>query len=116
MNYAQARQRESDGRWDYTVRNDDRIWRTGYCADHEDGHATKEEAEKHFYDYELDQPFRIYEDINQQAKCVVCGEWTQNRVMLYDGYTTYILCKDHQTKEDLMKVRPFTPGMSSIYS
>lgn len=32
MNYYQPRQRESDGRWDYTRRNDDHIHAVGYCA------------------------------------------------------------------------------------
>jgi hypothetical protein len=32
MNYYQARQREKDGRWDYTKRNDDDIHPVGYCA------------------------------------------------------------------------------------
>lgn len=31
MNYYKPRQRESDKRWDYTCRNDDRIWPVGYC-------------------------------------------------------------------------------------
>lgn len=31
MNYYQPRQRETDKRWDYTCRNGDWIWPTGYC-------------------------------------------------------------------------------------
>lgn len=31
MNYYQARKRETDGRWDFTCRNDDQIWPVGYC-------------------------------------------------------------------------------------
>lgn len=83
MNYAEARQRQSDGRWDWSVRNGAVIRPSGYCAGpppddpglipaehwrahlekiapfrtkyHADGHATKEEAELCFYGYELDQ-------------------------------------------------------------
>lgn len=32
MNYDQPRPRKSDGRWDMTSRNDDRIHAVGYCA------------------------------------------------------------------------------------
>lgn len=35
MNYYQARQRESDKRWDFTVRNDDDIRAVGYCHPYE---------------------------------------------------------------------------------
>lgn len=33
MNYYAARQRESDQRWDFTCRNDNRIWPVGNCAE-----------------------------------------------------------------------------------
>lgn len=32
MNYYGARQRLSDGRWDYTCKNDGSTWPLGYCA------------------------------------------------------------------------------------
>ena len=32
MNYYDARQRGEDGPWDFTCRNDDRIWAVGFCA------------------------------------------------------------------------------------
>ena len=47
MNYYAARQRETDGRWDWTQMNDGHIWATGACADNTCMHATKEEAEPH---------------------------------------------------------------------
>jgi hypothetical protein len=34
MNYYGPRQRQSDGRWDYTCKNDNRIWPIGYCRAH----------------------------------------------------------------------------------
>jgi hypothetical protein len=33
VNYYRARQRK-DGKWDYTCRNDGRIWPVGYCAEY----------------------------------------------------------------------------------
>lgn len=34
MNYYAARQRQSDGRFDFTCRNDDQTWPVGYCRAH----------------------------------------------------------------------------------
>ena len=49
MNYYQARElRDADGKgtglWHYTVRNDDRIWATGYCSPWETCPACKGNA------------------------------------------------------------------------
>lgn len=43
MNYYKARQRESDGRWDYTCQNDGRVWSVGYCRKYKEW--TKEQME-----------------------------------------------------------------------
>lgn len=32
MNYLAPRQRTSDGRWDFTTKNDDRVFPVGYCS------------------------------------------------------------------------------------
>lgn len=91
MNYEQARQRKSDGRWDWTNLNDGFTYRTGYCAAfkpmaeicasigmpvnpdkaarhdrfatkyHTDGHATREEAERCHYEYVLDNELREFQ-------------------------------------------------------
>ncbi len=47
MNYYMARQRESDGCWDWTRMNDRVVLPTGACFDGACTHATKEEAERH---------------------------------------------------------------------
>lgn len=87
MNYYGPRQRETNGRWDYTNRNDDRIYPVGYCAGwrehspdvlgeavaarlnadiepfrdkyHKDGHPTADDACACYRDYLLDQHLRL---------------------------------------------------------
>jgi hypothetical protein len=117
MNYAQARQRESNKRWDWTVRNDDRIWRSGPCAAHEDGHATAEEAERHYWEWETDPAtYHVGEYAGTQHECLICKAWTSAYVRLRDGYTSFVLCPGHQDRASVEQVHPCTPGMSQIYS
>lgn len=91
MNYYKARQREKDGRWDYTCMRDGNAWPIGYCSSwskieqglhllnlpdgqdhlekllpfkdnyHDDGHATQEEAEECYKNYLLDQRLKRVE-------------------------------------------------------
>lgn len=133
MNYAQARQRQTDGRWDWSVRNDDLTWPAGYCAGwkdwtpegahvigvrveqlradqesksglfrakyHTDGHTTKEEAERCWWEYEIDQELREMERASSgsheerwrcQARWVDREEWQQERVVaVLERYVPY---------------------------
>jgi hypothetical protein len=119
MNYAQARQRQSNGRWDWTTMNDGRVWRSEPCSDHEDGHATAEEAEHHFWEYELDTARRFVVPDDQAgtlSRCLVCLSFTASHVRLADGYTTYQLCPDHHDRASLEQVHPFSPGRQLIHS
>lgn len=116
MNYAAARQRQSNGRWDWTVRNDDRIWRVAPCDDHEDGHATREEAERHHWEYEMARPIRVFQDPDEQRKCEVCSAWTHDRVKQEGDWHQIVLCSEHQTREAIEQLRPFSPGQTVIYS
>lgn len=89
MNYYQARKRESDGRWDFTCRNDDRIWPVGYCHEYRPftgnerwmvggaEHAAKENAKE--------EPFR--------SKYHVDGHATAGEAA--NCYRRYVL--DHRT-------------------
>jgi hypothetical protein len=116
MNYAEARQRESDKRWDWTVRNDDRIWRSEPCSGHEDGHETREEAERHFWEWEMAQPFSVFVEERHLRRCEICNEWTDARVRMYDGYKTLVLCSIHQNRLSIEQLYPFAPGRALIYS
>src|SRR5579872_1441557 len=98
MNYLKPRQRETDGRWDYTQMNDGIVWRIGYCHEfrepkkdewcwseeakkklyanrekyHKDGHLTEQEAYDCYKQYKLDNELRLDNiDENTQNKCKV---------------------------------------------
>ena len=94
MNYLQARQREVEGRWDYTCMNDGRIWPVGYCAGWRDwtdaqreqfGAAFVERAEAE------SAPFR--------DKYHRDGHATRDEA--YACYTTYML--DQRTRLDQIR-------------
>jgi len=116
MNYAQARKRALDGRWDWTVKNDNDIWRAPCCRAHTEGHETAIDAERCYWNWELDQPAHVYVDETSQQKCVVCSVWTTARLRLGDGYTTFVLCESHQDRASLEIAYPFEPGRQLIYS
>lgn len=115
MNYEQARQRESDGRWDWTVRNDDRIWATGPCGEHTDGHATAEEAERHFYDWEVAN-LKPYTIAGALHPCEICQAWSDGGLGTPDGFGGPILCAAHRNADGYQQVRPFAPGLTLIHS
>lgn len=116
MNYAQARQRESDKRWDWTTMNDGRVWRSAPCTDHDDGHATAEEAERHFWESEVSDGWRVEQMAGTQRECAICGAWTQDLVRLHDGYTSFVLCPDHQDRASIETVHPFSTGRQLMHS
>lgn len=109
MNYYKARQRKGDGRWDWTRMNDGRIWASAPCSGHADGHATREEAERHYYDHRLETA-REYEYPDVQRRCQLCEAWTQKSLGWPDG-PTYDLCDDHRNREGLARVYEFAPGL-----
>lgn len=116
MNYAEARQRQTDGLWDWTVRNDGSIWPAASCAS-KCGHATREEAERHYWEWKHDPAtYYIGAYVDSQHNCLVCGNWTQSFVRLRDGYTTFVLCPSHQDRASVDQVHPFTPNTAHIYS
>lgn len=128
MNYYEPKQRKSDGKWDYT-RNG---CATGYChtfkpfekefveqfhisdrevekhnsfADkyHADGHDSADEACECYKQYQLDHTLQLdHEDVNQQRKCEVCGEWTTKFAML--DCSLFHLCDEHRTREEVEKL------------
>lgn len=150
MNYYGARQRESDQRWDFTCKNDDRIWPVGYCHEyrewtaarlswvrdeaeaaaqavrleaeqaplrdkyHADGHATADEADRCFYDYQLDH-LRPLEFSGAQYPCAVCGAWSQQGLEA-EQLSDAILCADHANREGYAQARPFHAGISVVSS
>jgi hypothetical protein len=136
MNYHQARQRQSDGKWAWTTMNDGRIWTSGGCVTWPDGeptmeqaisgkgiksgtphaHDTKEEAERCFYDYEaarLRETGAPKDQAHDLHRCEFpgCAEWTSQ------GLTGHLLgdadlCDAHRNAEGWRVVHPFSPGIS----
>lgn len=96
--------------------NDGRVWRSGPCFDHTDGHATQEEAERHFWEYEMALPRRVCLNPEEQRKCEICGAWTQDRVRREGDYRSDVLCGDHQDQASYEALHPFVPGRQVIES
>ena len=122
MNYAQARQRSfSDGTpqdlWDWSTMNDGRAWVSNPC-NHSCRHATREEAERHFYDYCLEQA-QVHPQEREMRRCRVCNAWTRNQlgnIQMWLLLQPEWLCDAHLTREFLAQVQPFAPGYTLVHS
>lgn len=97
------------------------MWRGDHCDTCSDlglvhvpnpcqGHATKEEAEEHYRQWELDKETRYDGKLSgQQLQCQLCQAWTQ-RFARVGQVNTYILCDDHCNRESLEPLVP-RPGI-----
>lgn len=115
MIYYQARQR-LDGRWDWTGMRDDLIFRTGPCIGHDDGHATREEAERHFYEYEIE---RLKEVEIQWFRCSHpgCHELSRKGLETPRLYPfPEALCDAHRTTEVFREIKPFYTNIAIVSS
>lgn len=129
MNYYGPRQRQSDQRWDYTCKNDDRVWPVGYChaykefdtslfyvseaeiAEHDatkhkhhtEGHATEEEACECYRQYLFDHHLRLNQRCQDtQHKCEICGAWTD--LFAEIDMQIWHLCSEHNKMEIVDKL------------
>lgn len=124
MNYYKAKQRLKDKRWDYTRNN----YPAGYCCEyreidptvipiseseqkryqatahkhHTDGHETEEEACECYQEYLLDHSLRFGKMSDQQLKCKVCDEWTQEFADI--DCHMIVLCPKHQGRETVKQL------------
>lgn len=103
MEIYQAREKINDdgspsGLFHYTVANGSgkTVYPVGYCANDCPGHATAEEAEEHYRQFELDN-VHFNENPTEQRRCQVCGEWTQG--VGYTHWKVFYLCLNHQTRD-----------------
>lgn len=127
MQHMKARQRQHDGRWDYTTEWQGRISPIGYCHKfidfdptrdvvspeqieehrasahkyHTEGHATAEEAVDCYEEYLLDHYLHEADSQDEQRKCEVCGTWTTRQ--MHVRYTIAALCPEHATREEMKK-------------
>lgn len=101
MNYDQPRQLEGGG-WHYTSFNR-RIgtFPIGYCANHDEPHATEDEARACYRDYELNERLRLDHTIGDYNPCQAPSgcETLTNRGASIDGWFRWRLCDEHRTKE-----------------
>lgn len=137
MNYDEARQTADGTGWHWTTKNDGRIRTAAPCLRYvgspdasydspyrkEDWelcepHATKEEAERHFYDWCL-----------SEVKEVACS-WASCRYPSCDQpankalgnspfgmlFSQLPLCDDHRNAESLQLITPFRPGLTLMHS
>ena len=109
VNRYEARRR-LDGRWDWTVENDGVIQAAGPCALHEDGHAAKGEAERHFYNDQMDHLIDVAAKGDVLYRCLFPGcETFTNKGLTAHGWSwvpTW-LCERHSNKNCFMNVNPF---------
>jgi hypothetical protein len=103
MNYYMPRQRDTDKRWDYTCKNDNRIWPVGYCAGAEGHHATEEEAYQCYTKWLLENRLSLDRKLSgMQLKCEVCGVYTEKQALV--DHTSFTLCETHLTREHVEKL------------
>lgn len=138
MNYDEARE-ISGGGWHWTSMNDGVVRTAQPCigpkgdipADYLIGvtkepiewercspHATKEEAERHFYDWCLSR--LVETECESAERCEQgCGEWT-NKTLENRGlsglFKSVFLCDEHRSKEVVATLHPFRPGIQIIHS
>jgi hypothetical protein len=125
MNYLQARRLASGplkGKWHFTVRNDDQIWPIGYCRHECPGHDTSVEAEKHYYDYQIDtavfRRFTLDERLKEECEFPECNNFTQMVAQLGGGFEGrhITLCNRHQNRAGLKIAVPFQAHFQIISS
>jgi hypothetical protein len=123
MNYDQARQRinpdeEKISLWDWTTANNGIIYPARPCEKGICRHVTREEAERHFYEYCLGE---VQEHVSndEQRQCAICGTWT-NKVLGNEQFWLLSLrawlCDEHRNKQELGKLFPFEVGVELIHS
>lgn len=116
MNYYGPRQRDVDGRWDYTRTSGDFTFADGYCMGysripdsatspkyHTNGHASPEEACECFKEYELDHFLRFTDDNPKEplhpCHAPECKEVTSGFAIVTSCMVNWWLCKEHRTRE-----------------
>lgn len=143
MNYDEARQvvtgPDSLGGWRWTTMNDGVIRTAAPCRRYTgpvrtvaemmrepvkgtdfttcEPHASKEEAERHFYDYSLEQVEE--RDCSWTSCSAHCGN-PANKTLGNLGMALYFqptpLCDQHRSREELIALYPFKTGIALIHS
>ena len=115
MNYETARQRSSDGRWDWTNHRDGQTYAVEPCTGHEDGHETADLAARHRWEWESENA-RDTMETGAQHPCAVCKEWTQGALVDAGGMGWTTLCDAHRNPAGWRAAHPFTGNWQSTHS
>ena len=126
MNYDQARELRDEnghgtGRWHFTNRNDDRIRPIGYCAHSCPGHDTSEGAERHYWQWELDEaelgkpPAVVPGVADGRVSCKLCQEPATATFRMPGGWEAWPICPMHFNRASLQELHPFQPGRQIIH-
>lgn len=113
MRYYAARLR-TDGRWDWTVERDKVITVDGPCVTHTDGHPTKEEAERHFYEWDIKTLGLITESDDKLfhgCEAPECKTHTTIGFVTRYRWKPQWFCDLHRVKEIYIMLNPFKPGV-----
>ena len=79
---------------------------------HEDGHTTREEAERCFHQYQLDHlEARKAADIWKVCAADGCEQLTPH-VLAFRHGPEWFLCGVHRTRETVEQLAPFRPGLT----
>lgn len=117
MNYYAARQHLETKTWCFTYINNGEIYTASCCLDHDiTGHATKEEAEKCFYDYEINNLYTSKMMSYEKCQVKKCGKLTNLSLSPKRSYSMTFLCKKHCNKKGYMQANPFAKGITIISS
>jgi hypothetical protein len=117
VNYDQALELETGG-WHWTTFNDDVIRTAWPCLDCPP-HATREEAERHFYEACLESV--VERSTLESWRCAVSDcerpSWkTLGNPQMSRCFRPVPLCTEHCNRATLRELHPFEPGLSVIHS
>lgn len=114
MKYSRARQVE--GGWLWTDERDGKIYRGVSCMNCPP-HETREEAERHFYDFCLS---RLEEcQVNVSNPCIICKAPTQTILgnpNLGEYFNFAAVCQDHDAPDTMARLYPFHPNLTLTHS
>lgn len=121
MNFYTARKTLVGDIWRWTCANGEQIWTSTPCTE-ECQHATREEAERHYYEYRMSKlrtfEFEHWEECEHPECKVEDGHRTLTNKMLGEVGSILrgkMLCDQHRTEAVYRQLTPFVPG-SEIWS
>lgn len=112
MNHFHARQRSDNGKWYWVRYHAGKFYATEPCWQG-CAHDTQEDAEYHYYDWQISNLLVHTIDDETQKKCEFpgCSRWTQRYLEPPKPKCDRLafLCDDHRDAWGYRAVRPFNP-------